>query len=125
MAPGLVESNPIPSHKFYTGLSKYAFPDGIKTSGQHPPVYDLLHPYSDFPNQITGPTVWKADYYANHPERWTHPFTTAEIAELSDAADRFLASGSPLTGISKVSGVGSLFNNCTDTRDSIISSYPA
>ncbi|KAI9722616.1 MAG: hypothetical protein M1812_001547 [Candelaria pacifica] len=115
MAPGLIETNPTPAHQLHGGLSKSAFPDGIKTSGQHPPVYDLIHPYSDLPKKITGPTVWNAEDYASHPERWTHPFTDAEIAELSDAADRFLASGTPLTGISKdnfkLSGLTSLLGS--------------
>lgn len=78
------------------------FPDGIRTSGQHNPLYDALAPYSQFPTEISGPTVWKAEEYANHPERWVHRFTPEEIQELSDTADRFIASGTPLTGISKV-----------------------
>ncbi|KAI9793637.1 MAG: hypothetical protein M1835_007109 [Candelina submexicana] len=101
MAPGLIESDPSPAYQWHKGYSKSAFPDGIKTSGQHPPVYELLHPYSDFPKNINGPTVWKAEDFVNHPERWTHPFTAAEIEELSGATDRFLESGTPLTGISK------------------------
>lgn len=75
---------------------------GIKTSGQHPPLYDQIKPYSEFPKEITGPTVWKSEDYANNPERWTHEFTRDEIAEMSDAADRFHASDVPLTHISKV-----------------------
>lgn len=102
MAAALINPNPTPAHQLYSGASKSAFPDGIKTSGQHPPVYGLLHSYPNFPREITGPTVWKAEDYVGHPERWTHPFTDVELAELSDAADRFLASGTSLTGISKV-----------------------
>lgn len=75
---------------------------GIKTSGQHPPLYDQLKPYSEFPKEITGPTVWTAEDYANNPERWTHDFTKDELAEMSDAADSFLAGTVPLTHISKV-----------------------
>lgn len=78
------------------------FPDGIRTSGQHNPLYDVLRPYSDFPKEITGSTVWKREDYVNNPERWTHPFTDEEIQELGDTADRFITSGTPLTGISKV-----------------------
>jgi hypothetical protein len=78
------------------------FPDGIRTSGQHPPLYEALRPYADFPQEISGPTVWKAEDYINHPERWVHAFTDEEIEELSQTTDRFIASGSPLTGISKV-----------------------
>ncbi|TKA49291.1 hypothetical protein B0A55_13756 [Friedmanniomyces simplex] len=100
MAPSLTESTPEPSHAL-SGLSKSAFPDGLKTSGQHPPVYSRLRPYSDFPKEITGPTVWRAEDYRDHPERWTHVFSDEEIAELGKAADDFLASGTPLTGITK------------------------
>ncbi|KIX05953.1 uncharacterized protein Z518_03927 [Rhinocladiella mackenziei CBS 650.93] len=75
------------------------FPDGIKTSGQHPPLYDKLYPYSSFPKFISGPTVWSAEEYAAHPERWTHVFSESEIQALSVAAENFLAQGTPLTGI--------------------------
>jgi hypothetical protein len=78
------------------------FPDGIRTSGQHPPLQEALKPYSAFPKEITDPTVWKREDYENNPERWTHPFTEEEIRELSDAADQFIERGIPLTGITKV-----------------------
>lgn len=81
------------------------FPDGIKTTGQQPPLYELLRPYSAFPKQITGKTVWQREDYLGSPEKerhWKHPFTEEEINELSTVADRFLASGQPLNGISKV-----------------------
>lgn len=109
MAPGPVaESTP---HAVHSHPSKAVnrppvdtniFPDGIKTSGQHPPLYDLLRPYEDFPSAIDGPTVWKAEDYKNNPERWTHPFSQDEVAELDHAADAFIAAGHPLTAISKV-----------------------
>lgn len=81
---------------------KSMFPDGIKTSGQHPPLYNELRPYQNFPDQIAGPTLWKPENYKNNPERWTHWFTDDEIAELSEAADDFRDAEIPLTGISKV-----------------------
>lgn len=45
--------------------------------------------------------MWKAEDYINNPERWTHFFSEEQIAELGAAADAFIASGLPLTGISK------------------------
>lgn len=108
MAPGPVaESAPQAPHLHPSKAQQQAvdtsvFPDGLKTSGQHPPLYDLLHPYEDFPKEIQGPTVWKADDYKNNPERWTHPFSEEEVAELDKAADAFLAAGHPLTAMSKV-----------------------
>jgi hypothetical protein len=77
------------------------YPDGIKTSGQHPPIPSSIRPYSAFPQEITGPTVWSAAEYRNNPERWTHGFDDEEIREISEAADRFIASDVPLTGISQ------------------------
>jgi hypothetical protein len=102
MAPALTEAPPPPSHPLKKRVSRSIFPDGIKTSGQHPPLYDLLHPFSDFPTEIIGPTVWKAEDYKNNPERWTHRFTEDEVKELGEAADTFIAAGIPLTGITKV-----------------------
>ncbi|KAI9376613.1 hypothetical protein BJX61DRAFT_550817 [Aspergillus egyptiacus] len=77
------------------------FPDGLKTTGQHPPLYEELHPFDEFPKSIAGSTVWKADEYKDAPEKWTHRFSAEEIAELSATADAFLAAKIPLTGISK------------------------
>ncbi|OCK99320.1 taurine catabolism dioxygenase TauD [Cenococcum geophilum 1.58] len=103
MPPALTETPAAASHLLSTNTTapKSIFPDGIKTSGQHPPLYDQLKPYSSFPKEITGPTVWKAEEYINNPERWTHPFSEDEIAEISQTADKFLADAMPLTGISK------------------------
>jgi len=104
MAPALTELPVEPSSVFnYDKPSKAVFPDGIKTSGQCPPDYDQLKPYDLFPKEITGATVWKPEDYTNNPERWTHRFSEEEVQEMSDAADAFLASGTPLTGITKVS----------------------
>ncbi|KAL2022384.1 hypothetical protein VTK56DRAFT_5451 [Thermocarpiscus australiensis] len=105
MAPGLLVDEPqqhLPQlSKRNDDAPRDIFPDGIRTSGQHPPLYHLLRPYSDFPKEITGPTVWKREDFIDSPDRWVHPFTDEEIQELSDTADAFIASGTPLTGISK------------------------
>lgn len=109
MAPGIAQSsttptasNPMPSTK-ETPSKLSPFPDGLKTSGQSPPIYSLLRPYEDYPKQVTGPTVWRAEDYSDNPERWTHRLSAEAIGELGEAADRFIASGMPLTGITKVS----------------------
>ena len=101
MAPATTESLPVAPHEL-SAQFKSLFPDGIKTSGQHPPLYDQLQPYEQFPKEISGATVWKKEDYSDNPERWVHHFSEEEISELSDAADEFLASRTPLTGISKV-----------------------
>lgn len=101
MAPALTQSPPAPIHNA-RAVPKDIFPDGIRTSGQHPPVYEQLKTFDEFPEQITGPTVWKNEDYAENPERWVHRFSGEEIEEMSAAADAFLAAGTPLTGITKV-----------------------
>ena len=100
MAPTAIDTSYIFT---YENPSNKLFPDGIKTSGQFDPDYDLLKSYSQFPIEITGPTVWKANEYTKSPERWTHYFSEEELKELSDTADAFMASETPLTGICKVS----------------------
>lgn len=77
-------------------------PDGLQTSGQHPPLYADLRPYDDFPKHIEGDTVWATAELQGNPQYWTHQLTEEEIAELSDAADRFAGEDIQLTGISKV-----------------------
>jgi len=77
------------------------FPDGLKTSGMHEANWSLVRSYEEFPKQMTGPTVWDAAKYRDNPERWTHSFTADEVAEISAAADAFIESGTPLTGITR------------------------
>jgi hypothetical protein len=104
MAPSILDDRATAPHLLSNTqklVDRKIFPDGIKTSGQHPPLSEYLRPYSDFPKEITGETVWKAEDYTNNPERWVHVFSEEEIAELSAVADRFLAQQIPLTGISK------------------------
>lgn len=108
MAPGILlqDSNAetirdAPAKKSNNHAPKDIFPDGIRTSGQHPPDYDKLKGYEDFPQHITGNTLWRAEDYQHQPERWVHHLTAAEKNELSNAADDFIASGLPLTGMTK------------------------
>jgi hypothetical protein len=110
MAPGILateaptSNDAIPRWKKASNdqAPRSLFPDGIRTSGQHEPLFDLIRPYSDFPKEITGRTLWDRDDYVHCPEKWTHVFTEEEIQELGEAADRFIEHGIPLTGISKV-----------------------
>ena len=105
MAPGLTATETVPFNgvnKAKVQAPRSIFPDGIKTSGQHPPNYDEIRPFEDFPKSIDAPTLWKAEDYKDNRERWVHQFSPEEIVEMSTAADDFKASGMPLTGISKV-----------------------
>lgn len=102
MAPALTEAIPAAPHTLTSKpVDETIFPDGLRTSGQHNPFYELIRPYEDFPKHIDGPTVWKAEDYSHNPERWTHVFSDEEIAELGAAADAFIAAGHPLTGMTK------------------------
>lgn len=100
MAPGTIEYAASPASQ--TKVDRAIFPDGLKTSGQQEPVYSLIQPYEKFTKHITGPTVWQAEQYKSHPEKWVHVFTDEEVAEIEDAADRFIELDLPLTGIIKV-----------------------
>ena len=117
MAPGLTESSTDFQSAFtYEKPSKAVFPDGIKTSGQREPIPEYLVPYEKYPKKIEGPTVWKPEDYSKNPERWTHHFSVEEIKEMSAAADAFLASDTPLTGITKVGSIAAFAGrSCTDT----------
>lgn len=86
-----------------TTLDRALFPDGLKTSGQHPVLESAIYPYEEFPKEITGSTVWRAEDYRDSPDRWTHRFSEEEIAELGKAADDYIASERALTGIARVS----------------------
>ena len=109
MAPGVLiddgsaaEPPHLPSSKrTNNNAPRNIFPDGIKTSGQHPPLYPLLKSYPDFPVEITGRTVWRAEDYQHSPDKWIHRLTDSEKAELSAAADAFIASVLPLTGMTR------------------------
>ena len=105
MAPAIASPQPPAPHDLPSKADNKAavdtsvFPDGIKTSGQLDPVYERLHPYADFPKEISGPTHWKASDYDGRAETWSHVFSEQELADLSRAADEFAAAGEPLTGI--------------------------
>lgn len=103
MAPGQVDHTPAWLED--GPVDKDLFPDGYKSSGQVNPIYSLIRPYEEFPKEITGPTVWKAEDYKGNHEKWTHTFTSDEIAELGAAADAFIEAGHPLTGMTKVSKI--------------------
>lgn len=78
------------------------FPDGTRTTGQYAPNYGELQSFENFPEKITGPTVWKTEEYQNNPERWTHTFSKEELEEISKAAEGFYAAERPLINITKV-----------------------
>lgn len=79
------------------------------TSGQHEPDFASIPPFSEFPEELTGPTVWAAEDYRNNPERWVRQWSDDEIAEIETATDAFLGAGYPLTKIKKVARHTSLW----------------
>jgi hypothetical protein len=102
MAPStlLPTPSPLPTAKPLPGK---ASTKPTLTSGQHEPLFDLIEPYSSFPQEITGPTVWTREEFLNNPETWTYHWTASDIAEITAAIDTFIASGRKLTEISRVS----------------------
>lgn len=101
MAPGVLTdtATDVLQNPSKHSLSADSFPSGFKTSGQHPPLYDQLAPYSAFPKHISGPTAWHPSTYQSNPDSWIHPLTPTEISDLSKSADDFLSSGHSLTAI--------------------------
>lgn len=83
-------------------IDRKLFPDGLRTSGQHPPIDSQLRPFEEFPREITGPTVWKPQEMIDHPEKWIHRWTEEELEELLQSVENFIASGESLVNINKV-----------------------
>lgn len=98
MAPGLIETPTACTDP----VDRAIFPDGLKTSGQQPPLYSLIQPYEKFPKEVAGATVWKAEDFRDNTEKWVHAFTPDEVAEIGAAADNYIDKGLLLTGITKV-----------------------
>ncbi len=73
------------------------------SAGQTEPIPELIQPFSNFPIEVTGPTVWKAEDYRANPELWQRRWSAEQVADLESAFDSFERSGKPLTAISKVS----------------------
>ena len=99
MAPSVSEQVIVVPVTLGKGVQRESRP---RTSGQHEPIFELLRPYEEFPVEITGPTAWKAEEYANNRERWTHWWSEPEIAEIESAARAFHNAGKDLVTITKV-----------------------
>lgn len=87
---------------YHQPVDRKAFPDGLRTSGQHPPVESQIRPFEAFPTDITGPTVWEGRDIATRQDEWSHRWADGELNELLQAVDAFTISGIPLINISKV-----------------------
>lgn len=83
-------------------VDRKLFPDGLRTSGQHPPIESQLQSFKNYPRHITGPTVWEPKEMEDHPEQWIHQWTADELEELLQAVEKFIASEESLVSISKV-----------------------
>ncbi|TDZ19775.1 Taurine hydroxylase-like protein SAT17 [Colletotrichum orbiculare MAFF 240422] len=84
-------------------VDRKLFSDGLRTSGQHPPIDSQLRPFESFPREISGPTVWTPQEMLDNQDEWIHRWTEDELRELRRAVDGFSASGTPLANISKAS----------------------
>lgn len=88
-----------------TPVDRDIFPDGMRTSGQHPPIESQIKPFEDFPTKIAGRTVWNAADLAKDPSSWIHTLESSETEELERATESFMKSGVSLVSMTKV-GVG-------------------
>ncbi|KAJ1709615.1 MFS multidrug transporter [Aspergillus flavus] len=79
-------------------VDRNLFPDGLRTSGQHPPIDGKLRHFEEFPREITGPTPQQR---VDYPEEWIHKWTEVEFEELLQTVEGFIAPGTPLISISK------------------------
>ncbi|KAJ2967199.1 hypothetical protein NQ176_g9779 [Zarea fungicola] len=82
-------------------IDRKFFPDGLRTSGQHPPIPDQLRPFEAFPKHITGATVWEGKDIATRQDEWVYRWTESDLTELLQAVDAFIISGIPLININK------------------------
>lgn len=87
---------------YHQPVDRKVFPDGLRTSGQHPPVESQLRPFEAFPTEITGPTIWEGSVISKRQEEWVHVWSENELNELLQAVDAFTISGIPLININKV-----------------------
>ncbi|KXJ88080.1 taurine catabolism dioxygenase TauD [Microdochium bolleyi] len=84
-------------------VDRKVFADGLRTSGQHPPIESQLRPFEQFPRKIEGPTVWTPQQMQASSHEWIYNLEKNELDEIWQAVQDFSASGKPLTTISKAS----------------------
>lgn len=73
----------------------------VLTSGQLEPDHNLIQPYSAFPKEITGPTVWTKEQFENDHGLWKRRWTEEQIELLEDAYANFEATGLGLPEITR------------------------
>ncbi|WVQ80576.1 hypothetical protein IAT38_002681 [Cryptococcus sp. DSM 104549] len=71
------------------------------TSGQHEPDHALIQPYSAFPKEVTGRTVWKREDFIKDEQLWKRQWTEQHVRELEEAYEKFEESGLDLPQIDK------------------------
>jgi hypothetical protein len=78
------------------------FNKGI-TQGMLEPLHELVQPYSAFPKQITGKTVWKREDFINDESLWKRQWSPEHVASLEAAYDAWAAKNLSLPEIDRVS----------------------
>ncbi|KAL1406724.1 hypothetical protein Q8F55_006128 [Vanrija albida] len=73
----------------------------LLTSGQHEPIFDILTPYDQFPQEVTGPTVWTKEQFESDPKAWKWRWTPEQIADLEKAYVEWEATGKSLPEINR------------------------
>jgi hypothetical protein len=92
------------------------------SSGQREPEYDLLVPYDDLPEEMTGPTVWTKEELEITPERWLRQFSNEEVEYIEKAIHQVESKGLELAQIDSASFAlpSTLVASLAQTRDSLI-----
>jgi hypothetical protein len=75
----------------------------VLTSGQQDPDLSLLKPYSEFPKEVTGRTVWSREDFVDNESLWKRTWTPEHIAALNEAYDKFAATDVSIPEINRVS----------------------
>ncbi|KAK7902736.1 hypothetical protein LTR67_002382 [Exophiala xenobiotica] len=55
------------------------------SSGQREPIYDLLTPFQDMPEEMTGRPVWTKEELQNEPSRWIRRWNSSEVKQIEQA----------------------------------------
>jgi len=109
MAPVAVSAAaPVAPHQLKTpnfvstpSVASSSRPKNVLTSGQVEPDHSLLQPYSAFPKEITGPTVWTKEQFEDDPSLWKRRWSDEQIALLEEAYANFEATGRGLPEITR------------------------
>jgi hypothetical protein len=91
-------------------------------SGQREPEYDLLTPFEDMPEQITGRTVWTKEQLEQESNRWLRHFSNEEVDQIEQAIRDVESKGLQLADVDRATFVlpNDLTSALAQVRDELI-----